>query len=253
MAVKNGIISLLKQLIRNRFALSLLFILPVFLFFFTGLIMSKDVITVPIEVEKATKYIHANQTGLTFITMSFLSTAFAVGIMAYIAIRKTIETDVRLLLCGFSRISLMLSKLIGLMLMAVIVALWLTGLLSLFMRIDQPAAVLIGLLTIAINYSALGILLGVMVKQDLEGLFLVIMVGIIDTALPDPRNLPVIGKKWMLSYFPSHNPMNAVINGAFGANINLTDLFSSAGVSILLFLIALGILYWRTRKLATVV
>jgi hypothetical protein len=82
--------------------------------------MSKDVVTVPIEVKKATKYIHASQTSLTYITVSFLSTAFAVGIMAYTAVRKTIETDLRLLLCGFSRISLTLSKLIGLMLMAII-------------------------------------------------------------------------------------------------------------------------------------
>ena len=76
-------------------------------------------------------------------------------------------------------------------------------------------AVLAGFAVIALTYGALGLLLGVLVKRDLEGFFLIIMGGLMDTFLQNPLGNPLANKP-VLEWFPSFGPMQFAVGGAFG-------------------------------------
>jgi ABC-2 type transport system permease protein len=74
---------------------------------------------------------------------------------------------------------------------------------------------------IALTYGAFGLLLGVTVKGDLEGFFLIIMGGLMDTFLQNPLGNPLANKP-ILQWFPSFGPMQFAVGGAF-ANTALWD------------------------------
>jgi AcrR family transcriptional regulator len=64
-------------------------------------------------------------------------------------------------------------------------------------------------------YGALGLLLGVLVRNDLEGFFLIIMGSLMDTFLQNPLGNPLANKP-VLEWFPSFGPTQFAVAGAFG-------------------------------------
>jgi hypothetical protein len=75
-------------------------------------------------------------------------------------------------------------------------------------------AILAGYAVIAVTYGAFGLLLGVLVKGDLEGFFLIIMGGLMDTFLQNPLGNPLANKP-VLEWFPSFGPMQFAVGGSF--------------------------------------
>jgi hypothetical protein len=57
----------------------------------------------------------------------------------------------------------------------------------------------------AATYAALGLLIGVLVRGDLEGFFLIIMISILDTFLENPVDNPLANKP-VPEFFPSYAP-----------------------------------------------
>lgn len=67
----------------------------------------------------------------------------------------------------------------------------------------------------ALTYGSLGLLLGVLVKRDLEGFFLIVMGALMDTFLQNPLGNPLANKP-ILQWFPSFGPMQFAAGGSFG-------------------------------------
>ena len=91
---------------------------------------------------------------------------------------------------------------------AVLLAFWRPGLAGWL-------AILAAFAVIALTYGALGLLLGVLVKGDLESFFLIIMGSLIDTFLQNPLGNPIANKP-ILEWFPSFGPMQFAAGGAYG-------------------------------------
>ena len=66
----------------------------------------------------------------------------------------------------------------------------------------------------AATYAALGLLIGVLVRGDLEGFFLIIMISMLDTFLENPVDNP-LANKHILEFFPSYAPTQFAAAGAF--------------------------------------
>src|SRR2546421_367776 len=56
-------------------------------------------------------------------------------------------------------------------------------------------------------------MLGGLVRGDLEGFFLIVMGGLMDTFLQNPLGNPLAGKP-ILDWFPSFGPMQFAVGGA---------------------------------------
>jgi ABC-2 type transport system permease protein len=59
------------------------------------------------------------------------------------------------------------------------------------------------------------LLLGVLVRNDLEGSFLIIIGSLTDTFLQNPLGNPIANKP-ILERFPSFGPMQFAVGGSFG-------------------------------------
>jgi hypothetical protein len=154
---------------------------------------------------------------LTLISAGLNSLTIIVGFAVFAAIRKTLAFDKRLVFAGYRHTTLIAAKTSAIAILAAAVALYTATVLLAFWR-PGPAgwlAILAGFTVMALAYGALGLLLGVLVKNDLEGFFLIIMGGLMDTFLQNPLGNPLANKP-LLEWFPSFGPMQFAVGGSFG-------------------------------------
>ncbi|MEU8353692.1 MULTISPECIES: ABC transporter permease [unclassified Streptomyces] len=153
---------------------------------------------------------------LTLISAGLNAITMITGFAVFDAVRKTLAFDRRLVFAGYRQSVLVAAKTLSVGLVTTAVAGYAALVLLVFWRPDLAgwASVLAGFTVIALTYGALGLLLGVLVKNDLEGFFLIIMGGLMDTFLQNPIGNPLANKP-VLQWFPSFGPMQFGVGGAF--------------------------------------
>jgi hypothetical protein len=154
---------------------------------------------------------------LTLITAGLNSVTMIVGFAIFAAIRRTLAFDKRLVFAGFRQGTLIAAKTLAIAVVAAAVAGYASLVLLAFWRPGPAgwAAILAAFTVIAFAYGALGLLLGVLVRSDLEGFFLIIMGGLMDTFLQNPLGNPLANKP-VLAWFPSFGPTQFAVAGALG-------------------------------------
>jgi ABC-2 type transport system permease protein len=154
---------------------------------------------------------------LTLISAGLNALTIIVGFAIFAAICKTLAFDKRLVFAGYRQATLIAAKTLAITIVAAAVVLYTAAVLLAFWRPSAAGwvAILAGYAVMALTYGALGPLLGVLVRNDLEGFFLIIMGGLMDTFLPNPLGNPLANKR-VLEWFPSFGPMQFAVGGAFG-------------------------------------
>lgn len=154
---------------------------------------------------------------LTLISAGLNALTIITGFAVFHAVHTTIGFDRRLVFAGYRQAILVAAKTLATGVIAIAVALY-AGLVLLAFWQPSPAgwlAVTGGYAVMALTYGAFGLLLGVLVRGDLEGFFLIIMGGLMDTFLQNPLGNPLANKP-VLEWFPSFGPMQFAVGGAFG-------------------------------------
>ncbi|HZC41341.1 MAG TPA: hypothetical protein VE343_11755 [Streptosporangiaceae bacterium] len=154
---------------------------------------------------------------LTLISAGLNSLTIIVGFAVFAAIRRTLAFDQRLVFAGYRHATLIAAKALAIAMVAAGVALYTAAVLLAFWRPGPAgwASILAGFAVMSLTYGALGLLLGVLVRGDLEGFFLIIMGGLMDTFLQNPLGNPLASKP-VLAWFPSFGPMQFAVGGSFG-------------------------------------
>lgn len=163
------------------------------------------------------RVLHVSGAHLTLITAGLNSVTMIAGFVVFDAVRKAVAFDRRLVRSGYRQSTLIGAKSLAIAAVAAAIALY-TALAVLPFWRPAPSGwlcVLAAFAVIALTYGALGLLLGVLVKRDLEGFFLIIMGGLMDTFLQNPLGNPLANKP-VLEWFPSFGPMQFAAAGAFG-------------------------------------
>ena len=153
---------------------------------------------------------------LTLISAGLNSVTMITGFAIFAAIRRTLAFDKRLVLAGYRQATLIAAKTCAIAVIAAAVALYTAVVLLAFWRpwAGGWLAIWAGFTVMALTYGAFGLLLGVLVKGDLEGFFLIVMGGLMDTFLQNPLGNPLANKP-ILEWFPSFGPMQFAVGGAF--------------------------------------
>ncbi len=154
---------------------------------------------------------------LTLITAGLNSLSLIVGLVVFAAIRSTLAFDRRLVFAGYRNRALIGAKVLAVTVVAFGVALYAAAVLLIYWRpaATEWLAVSAGFAVIALVYGAFGLFLGVLVRGDLEGFFLIIMVGLVDTFLQNPLGNPLANKP-VLEWFPSFGPMQFAVGSSLG-------------------------------------
>lgn len=154
---------------------------------------------------------------LALITAGLNALSLITGFMVFDAIRKTLTLDGRLVFAGYRQAALIGAKTLAIGITAAVISGYAALVLLPFWRpaIAGWAAILAGYLVTALTYGAFGLFLGVLMKRDLEGFFLIIMGSLLDTFLQNPLGNPLANKP-VLEWFPSFGPTQFAVGGALG-------------------------------------
>ncbi|MFE5112540.1 hypothetical protein [Streptomyces sp. NPDC056663] len=110
------------------------------------------------------------------------------GFIAFTETFPSREMDRRLLLAGYPRLPILPARLAAVAPAAALLACYTTILLWISLPVRHAAP-----LALALAYGGIGRLLGCLVRGELEGFFLIIMLSLVDTGLQNP----VFKSSWM--------------------------------------------------------
>jgi ABC-2 type transport system permease protein len=164
---------------------------------------------------------------LTLITAGLSAITLITGFVVFAAVRRSLPFDRRLVLSGYRHAALIAAKTNAALVQAVGIGAYAALVLLAFWRPAGAWAVAAAFMLGAATYAAFGLLIGVLVRGDLEGFFLIIMISMLDTFLENPVDNPLANRP-LLEFFPSYGPTQFAAAGAF----HHQALVSMVGVSL---------------------
>ncbi|MFD7712382.1 hypothetical protein [Streptomyces sp. NPDC059786] len=168
------------------------------------------------------------------------------GFVMFMQTFKAGETDRRLLLAGYPRVPMLLAKVAAVALVAALLALYTMAVLWISLPVRQWGPLALAVLGAGLAYGGIGLLLGSLVRGELEGFFLVIMLSLVDTGLQNPvlnvADLPV------LPAFPLYGANQLALAAAFSSRTPWTHGLLPLAWSAATGALALLVFHARTRS-----
>ncbi len=151
---------------------------------------------------------------LTLITAGLSAITLITGFVVFAAVRRSLPFDRRLVLSGYRHGALIAAKTNAALVQAIGIGVYAAAVMLAFWRPSGLWAIAVAFILGAATYAAFGLLIGVLVRGDLEGFFLIIMISLLDTFLENPVDNPLANHP-VLQFFPSYGPTQFAAAGAF--------------------------------------
>ncbi|SCD99516.1 hypothetical protein GA0115239_115012 [Streptomyces sp. BpilaLS-43] len=151
---------------------------------------------------------------LTQITGALNAVTLIAGFMMFAATFTGGAFDRRLAMAGYPRFHLVLSKLAALTLVCAAVAAYATAAAGFAWSPRQPLMLATALFCAALTYGALGVVFGSVLRREVEGMFAILMISIIDLALQNPLSSSG-SDSGVVRFLPSYGAVQASMSAAF--------------------------------------
>ncbi len=197
---------------RNRFALLLILVLVPFWITTVHLVVTHDVVRFPLH--STGRVIAAAGNDISVISGGMNVVALIVGFMMFTVTFRGGAFDQRLVLAGYPRVHLVLGKAAALAVAATLICAYAVAVISVLWHPHRPVLLAVSLLSAALPYGAIGVLLGALVREELQGMFLIILLTSLDSSLQNPVANPSTGNP-VLHYLPSYGAMQTAVGAGF--------------------------------------
>jgi hypothetical protein len=158
---------------------------------------------------------HGNE--LTAISGALNAVTLITGFMMFAATFSGSGFDRRLAMAGYPRAHLVLAKVTALALVSAAVAAYATAITCLAWTPRQPPLLAASLFCAGLTYSALGVGFGSLLRREVEGMFAIVMTGIIDLALQNPITSSGADNP-VMRYLPSYGAMQTSTAAGFSTS-----------------------------------
>ncbi|MET8184099.1 ABC transporter permease [Streptomyces sp. NPDC005336] len=236
----------LTEHLRNRFAMVLVAVfIPVWTAF---AFLSVPSTKVPFQLRATGEPLTPGGNQLTEITGALNAVTLIIGFMMFAAAFSSGHFDRRLAMAGYPRTHLILAKITSLTPASGVVALYATAFTCMFRVPDQPILFTAALFCAGLTYGALGVAFGSLLRREVEGMFAIVMISVMDLALQNPlyssgSDSPIV------RYLPAYGAMQASTGAAFSS----TPLTQYLAIQLLWFAAAalVGLLSFHRRTRTT--
>ncbi|WP_328940038.1 hypothetical protein OG288_12140 [Streptomyces tauricus] len=145
---------------------------------------SDQVVRIRLDAISTPVFAPASQVGQVASALGAIT--MVAGFIAFTETFQSREVDRRLLLAGYPRLPMLLAKLAAVALTAALLGLYTTILLWISLPVRHAVPLALALAGAGLVYGGIGLLLGSLVRGELEGFFLIIMLSLVDTGLQNP-------------------------------------------------------------------
>jgi hypothetical protein len=230
---------------RNRFAMLL-----VVLFVPTWITLAHLVIAdtpVRFRLRALNQVVNANGNELTQISGALNAVTLIVGFMMFAATFTSGAFDRRLAMAGYPRPHLVLAKVAALVLASAAVSVYATAVNRCYWRPQDSWLLAAGLFCDAMTYGALGVALGALLNREVEGMFAIVMISMLDISLQNPVANPVANSGF-IRFLPSYGAMQISTAAGFSTAAPLAHLVLQLAWFTGAALIGLIAFHRRTRN-----
>lgn len=235
-----------KEQLTNKFAFGLLIIFVPLWYWLLGTLTSSAKLA--FKLSSSHQLLHANGHDLTLITAGLNVLSMILGFMFFHSAHRSLSFDRRLTRAGLRQFSFVAAKASALIVTTLLVAVYTILILMLFWHFpNNTFEVWLGFWLVSLIYAALGLLLGMLIDNELVGFFIVIMVSLCDTFLQNPLGNPAANKP-ALAYLPSYSAMQLGVSGGFTHQFATNQLLLGLGWFVGLVLIGFSIFLIRTKR-----
>ena len=181
---------------------------------------------------------------LTMISGAMNAVTLIIGFMMFSAVRRSADFDRRLVLAGYARSAILLAKLLALLAAAGIVSLYATVVLVLFWVPHLLVPFFLSLTLSGLTYGGIGIVLGLVFRTDLAGMFLIIMISLVEVMVQNPIITPS-SRSGVIVLLPTYGSMQNAVGAAFTGDLSVG--YFLLGLLWLSVAAALGLIVFHRR------
>ena len=247
--IKTGGGMTLKEMARNRFALILLVTIPVLFFTLVSMTMGDNLVVFKLASISEDTIVEVSARKQSLIFIGVAAVGLLTSFLAMNLIQKESDVNRRLVLCGYRPSELILAKLGVLLCVVVLISAYVGALLLLFFRPENLAFMILGLVLAGFVHACYGLLVGALVRRELEGVLLIVLLVNIDSGwLQNPIFYAEAQNKFLIRFLPAYFPSQASMVSAFTDHPISGPVAGSVIYGSGLLLIALAI-YFRRMKI----
>jgi hypothetical protein len=205
-----------QELARNRVAVLMLFIIPTLFYTLVAVTTRTAKIAFRLASVPGSPFVQVSERSSSLI---FIGTA-AVGLLtAFLAlglIQKNIESNRRLVLCGYRPVELIAAKFAVLLVVTAIIGAFVAELLPLFFAPERLVLVISGFALAGFVYGCYGLLVGAVFRRELEGVLFVSLLANIDAGwLQNPVYYAGAQNQVIIRLLPAYYPSQLSMTAAF--------------------------------------
>ena len=201
---------------RNRLAIILVAVFVPVWITLIDLMMSES--PLPFRYRGTGEELRVDGQHLTFISGGLNAVTLIVGFLMFSVTYRSGQFDRRLVAAGYPRPHLLAAKVTALTASSVVVAAYSTAMVWAYWHPQQPWLFALGMFTAAVTYGGIGIVLGVLLKGELEGMFAIIMISLIDVGLESPV-VNTGSDNDLVRFLPMYGSMQAGVGAGFTRSV----------------------------------
>ncbi len=247
--ITTGLQMTIRMLVRRRIILIALIFIPTIFLGVVEITGSPTITPFQLASLKDPVFVELEQRVISLIFFSVTSCGFLVSLLALNLVQIDQEVSRRLIICGYHPVELLISKLLTILLIIVLVSTY-VGLLTHWLHpAEHFGGFVIGLAMTGFVYGSYGMLVGSILRGELEGIFLIVLLANIDVGwLQNPVFFAEAQNREMIKYLPGYFPSQSAIIAAVSDFSAVKARISSFLYGIGLLAVALAIYYLKMRK-----
>lgn len=239
----------LKELFRMRITLVLLFLIPTIFLVMVDYTTTDESIDFVVSSVSERALISATAKHLSLVFMGVAAVGFLTSFLALNLIQKDGEVYRRLVLCGYRASELVVSKLAVLLSVTVLVGVYGAMLLLVFFRPGSWLMIAVGFVLAGFVYGSYGLLVGSLLKGQLEGILLIVLLANLDAGwLQNPVYYTAAQNTALIRRLPAFYPSQVALVSAFAHEFSVVaPLVGSLVYGTALLGLALVCFSWRMQ------
>jgi hypothetical protein len=239
----------LREVFRRRIVILLFLVIPSV--FYAVTYLTTNMMPIPFQLAavegEAGLMVPARHIGLVF--MGLASTGVLAAFLSMSLIQRNVQVTRRLIICGYTSLEISLSKLLVMFAIIVVVGFYVSSMLRIFFHPQSYLFVCFGFILVGFVYGSYGLLIGSLLRGELEGILLVTLLANIDVGwLQNPIFYSGALNKALIRGLPAFFPSQVSIISAFSDHSILRAFLGSLLYGGFMLTAAMIIFWWRMRK-----
>jgi hypothetical protein len=238
-----------RELLRNRMAFILFFIIPTLFFAVILLTTTRKEIFFKLASVSEEMFIRVSQREEALVFIGLAAVGLLTSFLALNLTQKHAAANRRLILCGYTTSELLSSKFLTLLGLIAGIGVYISLLLLLFFQPRRLPLVLLGFMLAGFVYGGYGLMVGAFFRRELEGILFIVLLANIDIGwLQNPIYYAEAQNKFIIRHLPAYFPSQVSMAAAFTDHSVLAPLAGGLAYGSLL-LLAAGLIFARKMRI----